>query len=424
MTEVTEIGRKLSELAEALKATGNKSRFFDNWNWQSTPLNVDDLAMIAESLSVQFSALNINTITLQNQAAVDRMYPALEIARHTTVPNLFGGPQAAEALITLFYAVEVLLHNLSPDADLKMLGGLSLKLRNRATQAIQRIEEAVSSIDGIEQKLTNIEQAHDAAEELPFTQAQLAEALVVIEQQQRTLQKLEVSAAESAEKATANNERTAELVATAESYLEKIQGAYRAVTSQGLAQAFKAQQESLNRSMLLWVFLLLASLSVAGLIAHERFPHVAAALSGKPDWGIVVIHLVLSVLSLSAPVWFAWVATTQIGQRFRLSEDYAYKAAISAAYEGYRTEAARLDPLLEAQLCASDLGRLDELPLRLIDNHVSGSPFHEFLRSSEFKQAAAAVPGLTDRAIALLHRFAPGWKSSSIEGDKTPLKAD
>jgi hypothetical protein len=53
--------------------------------------------------------------------------------------------------------------------------------------------------------------------------------------------------------------------------------------------------------------------------------------------------VVLSLLSIGAPIWLAWQATKQIGQRFRLSEDYAFKASISRAYEGFRREAARID---------------------------------------------------------------------------------
>lgn len=46
-------------------------------------------------------------------------------------------------------------------------------------------------------------------------------------------------------------------------------------------------------------------------------------LAKAPDASIsmIVVNLLLSLLSVGAPVWFAWLATKQIGQRFRLAED-------------------------------------------------------------------------------------------------------
>ncbi|MFX8523854.1 hypothetical protein ABTM10_20480, partial [Acinetobacter baumannii] len=75
----------------------------------------------------------------------------------------------------------------------------------------------------------------------------------------------------------------------------------------------------------------------------------------------------------------------QIGQRFRLAEDYAFKASISRAYEGFRREAARFDKDMEARLLASALTRLDELPLRLVEPTSHGSPWHELATSDTVK---------------------------------------
>jgi len=93
----------------------------------------------------------------------------------------------------------------------------------------------------------------------------------------------------------------------------------------------------------------------------------------------------------------AWIATKQIGQRFRLVEDYAYKASVAKAYEGYRKEAVRIDKDLEARLFASALTRLEEAPLRLIEEKTPGSPWHEFVESDAFHQALKSVQGFSDQ---------------------------
>lgn len=68
----------------------------------------------------------------------------------------------------------------------------------------------------------------------------------------------------------------------------------------------------------------------------------------------------------------------QIGQRFRLAEDYAFKATVAKAYEGYRKEAARHnDPELEKKLFTLALTRLEEPPLRLIEKATPGTPLQD-----------------------------------------------
>ncbi|MNV99006.1 hypothetical protein D3C71_1943230 [compost metagenome] len=82
-------------------------------------------------------------------------------------------------------------------------------------------------------------------------------------------------------------------------------------------------------------------------------------------------------------MWFAWVSTKQIGQRFRLAEDYGFKASVAKAYEGYRKEAARIDEAFEAKLFSIALTRLDEAPLRTVEAETPGSPWHELFANAK-----------------------------------------
>src|SRR5690606_11815180 len=103
-----------------------------------------------------------------------------------------------------------------------------------------------------------------------------------------------------------------------------------------------------------------------------------------------------------APLWFAWIATKQINQRFRLSEDYAYKASVAKAYEGYRREAAKIDTIFEARLFSSALERLEEAPLRLVEEEMHGSPWHELFTSKPFRDALETIPEFRDSIINLM----------------------
>lgn len=404
MNDAKELFDGLTLLSAALRAQPNKTRFSDHWSWQAPPLNTEDLALITDQLSQRVGALRWETEDEQRAARLASMSAAVLVCHTTTVPNLFSGFQAIDSIMSVLFAVEKTVEKLSETVDFRLLSVGAQLIKRKAGTANARLTAAVESIDGIDKKLTDIETAYQAAEDLPFTQKQLTEALREVELQQKAAQKHEIAAGLSAAEAALKKvalDKTAEDV---ENYLSNIKDAYRAVTSQGLAQAFRDREHALNRSMLIWVLGLLAALSAAGIIGAERFPHVIAAVTGKPEWGVVLVNVTLAAFTVAPAVWFAWVSTKQIGQRFRLAEDYAYKAAISAAYEGYRLEAARLDPLLEAQLFASALARLDELPLRLIEQNVAGSPLQDLIKSIEFKQAADSIPGFMERVLSVLKR--------------------
>ena len=140
---------------------------------------------------------------------------------------------------------------------------------------------------------------------------------------------------------------------------------------------------------------------------------------------VLIPNLALSLLSVGAPVWFAWLLTKQIGQRFRFSEYYAFKASVSRAYEGFRREAARFDKEMGGvKLLSSALIRLDELPLRLVEAESHGSPWHEIASSNTVKQAVRTVPnfaeqvkGLAAKALAVPQRGKTQPKPKSEEDE-------
>ena len=128
-----------------------------------------------------------------------------------------------------------------------------------------------------------------------------------------------------------------------------------------------------------WVAGLVIALCAGGGIGYYRVSLMQGLIDRNVSSGALVINLILAIFSIAAPVWFAWIATKQIGQRFRLSEDYAFKASVARAYEGYRREAAKFDESFSARLFSSALDRLEEAPLRFVEHETFGSPWHEAL---------------------------------------------
>ncbi|MFP1453590.1 hypothetical protein ACLB1N_32520 [Escherichia coli] len=87
----------------------------------------------------------------------------------------------------------------------------------------------------------------------------------------------------------------------------------------GLAGAFQDKAEKLNRSIRWWVCGLIGALVAGAAVGYTRLHALEAYLSNPDASGIkLAIQLLLSILSVGAPLWFAWLATKQIGQRFRL----------------------------------------------------------------------------------------------------------
>lgn len=410
--------KALKDLEAGIEALPPGANFSDNWAWQAPPLDKSDLRYSAFLLAERLESVDWSAN--EDAAEVfDDLTPKVDKALKIVVPNLYAGPQASVSIATLLSSINLQMDaQVLPD-QLRSSLLLPASLKNSVSAASSRLKNSNDAIDGIDEKLRVINRAYDAAERLPATQDDIAQALKEIETVKAEADELTVAAKLSSVESDARQKKLESATEQAQATLDKLEDAYRVAISQGLAKAFTDKASSLNRSMLLWVVALIGGLLAAGTIAHSRFPEILRAVTGQPDWGVVSINIVLGALTLAPAIWLSWVATKQIGQRFRLSEDYAYKAALSAAYEGYRSEAARLDPLFEARLFSTALARLDELPLRLVESDVHGSPWHEFLSSVEFKQAVDAVPAVKDRLLAI---FRPSKPTSA--NDPQPPKAD
>ncbi|WP_273430875.1 hypothetical protein, partial [Chitinibacter tainanensis] len=380
------LSNKLRELSKALQGLPQTSKLSDSWSWQSPSLDKRDFAFMARLLADKIDSVDWG----DNEDAkeiFDDLTPKVENATQHSAANLFSGPQAGDALSAFLYSIEVQIESQLTPAQIKASLLLPSALSRSATVAQKRLDEATTTIENVENKVTAINAAFEAAQNLPLTMADLNSAIKEIELSKHNATKSEGEAERQLAEITKIKTSLEEVKKEANETLNRVNQAYRAATSQGLAQAFSEKSAQLNQTMFYWAFILLCALLVAGLLAHERFPQIISAIKEKPDWGILLVNLTLGAASIAPAVWLAWVATKQVGQRFRLAEDYGYKAALSTAYEGYRNEASRLDPLFEAQLFSTALGRLDELPLRLIERDVHGSPMHELLKSAEFKEA-------------------------------------
>lgn len=340
---------------------------------------------------------------------------ALQWTRANSIPQLMShnAQSALPALTLTLSAVEkALVPFVEVDKKLALENGKAL--RRTATQIRgmeSRLRELAPKTASVETMVERIERAYEAADQLPADLENLNEARLRIDAMSSEAEKDRgqiLTAKEAVEVVQLNLKDIAE---EASAVLKQCESVYSSATSVGLAAAFSERSRKLDSSMWFWVVGLIGSLVVGGAVGSGQLKALSGLLTQPSASGaLITLNILLSVLSIGAPVWFAWLATKQVGQRFRLSEDYAFKASISRAYEGYRREAARIDPDLEAQLLQSALSRLDEQPLRLVESASYGSPWHELLSSDLLKEAVKIVPGFKDKVVEMA--------SSSLVGVK------
>lgn len=392
-------------------------------NWSFPGITRRELVATVESLSKLIRERGSDDLGAHDGQIAD-YGRRLQFLRSHTVPQIWGS--AAAAVPTFLHTLDGLRQAVEPVlvTDAGTAGDtvkLTARIRTRATALEARLNEVEPRSAKLIDMVTRIEHAYDAADQLPADLEQLAQDRARMAELLKDAESDRVSTAAARETATKHSADLASRLNEAETILKQCHLAYAAATSQGLAAAFTARSKALDISMWIWVGGFVAALAFGAFVGSQRL-HELSELMKNPSLtiGTAILNLLLAALSLGAPIWFGWLANKQIGQRFRLSEDYAFKASVSSAYEGYRREAARFDKDMEARLLSSALTRLDEQPLRFVEANSHGSPWHELASSDLIKSAMNSVPGFTEivresarDALGALKSVAPAAKDST-----------
>ncbi|MBA5203516.1 hypothetical protein H2Y57_07435 [Pectobacterium aroidearum] len=388
----SELENIISEINTTVLSTEPLNIAHDDWSVPGITKNelinkAQEIIILIDSVSGDFFEDSNDILTNYKSS--------LEFLTENTIPNMWGN--ASKSVPSYLITLDGLKKELKKYFNRNHSADLQKAVRQiRALEA--RLKEVEPKSASLSSMVERIEHAFNTAEQLPADMELLNEAREKIKN--------------IIEKSDSNAERVASvkedsgiilselkiMKKSAEEILHRCETAYAASTSVGLAAAFSERSSALNKSMWFWIIGLIIALITAAIFGSYNVQSLLVA-SGQPQpsASVITTRLFLSALSICGPVWFAWLATKQIGQRFRLSEDYAFKASISRAYEGFRSEASRIDKNLESKLLASALSRLDELPLRLVETETHGSPYHELLTSDVIKKALKVVPGFSDR---------------------------
>ncbi|EOC0061995.1 hypothetical protein ACMSYZ_001181 [Cronobacter turicensis] len=412
--KLNELKEKLDNLHTALDGLQfQRDDLIDLGAYTFPFLHSTDLVYFPKMLSEKISKMGKYEPSNEDLDVIESLIYDLERAQpnidHITHGNSSVSQTAVYSYLLSMLYISIEINELFSFAVLKDKDLLPKKIISRLElyhSGLASIEEKSGSIEG---KIKTINEAYDAAENLPTTLKMLRDTNQEIDDLKRTsssdyseiekklklaqdgakeIEELKDTAAKLSQDAIAEaKDYLSKLRDEAQTYIDRCEEAFRTTTSKGLAGAFQDKAEKLNLSIRYWVGGLIAALIAGACVGYLRLNALETYLSNPDSSGVkLAIQLILSFLSVGAPLWFAWLSTKQIGQRFRLAEDYEFKASVSKAYEGYRREAVQLDSDFSQRLFGNALTRLEEPPLRFVEEKTHSSPIMEMLSSDNFRK--------------------------------------
>jgi len=235
---------------------------------------------------------------------------------------------------------------------------------NRAEQSAK---ESTSSAAAISEE-------HEAtAEMVEKTKALLAEAQTAHENLKMVLDHL----AKSDEIATGHEKRVADLTGELQNLVLRVEGLLPGATSAGLASSFNKQRSRFTSPQRQWLRTFVVCIGVLVVLALPSFlAAIGLNWSGQrtdESWSAAWRNLVLRLPIVFPVVWLAIYAGRNYMMSLRMEEDYAYKEAISTAFEGYKREMEKIGadesekPTPITILCTNILRAISERPGRIYE---------------------------------------------------------
>lgn len=385
----------LNEISGALSSLANQIQtqlpdfpsFAEHWNWQQpgvTKYDIIDRINRTIDLLISIENSDIDDAFFQRLSK----FPAtINFIVANTLPQMPGGSSyfGYISIISMLDAIEALTKPLSPkepgwqEIQDKNLFPAQLKKRlDTANRGISNVEKQAANL---ETKIRTINEAHQAANALPASLAGLDDARTRFEDGGKFIVKIKSEIDKSYKDINEYKDKIEKLLFRSQELTGSIDAVHSAATRQGLGKSFQERADSLKFSTYVLMFILAGILFIVGWISHNRINYVEKLLT-LPNLSLQIIwaNVVLTGIGVAAPIWFAWLLTRQISQRFRLAEDYGFKASVAKAYEGYRRETQEVgDAELQKRLLSIALDRVQEPPLNHIEREESSSPVHDLL---------------------------------------------
>jgi hypothetical protein len=397
MPEVQNAADLLKQITDALELSATQSlvqnphenSYMEVWGWNMPGISKYEFAQLLRSVTISVDAMSKKEVSVADFQTLS-LYPGrIQYFTTNALQNLPGG-HAQLVYATAQSIVEGLRSILSKyidnDFTVKLLehkSALPAQQIKKLLETEKKITKIQAESDGLEGKIRAINDSHSAAELLPETMSSLNEAIKDID-----ASKLKAVAANSEIDRVAKSivdalERIKLFEIEAASLVGQTKTAKAAAVTEGLGAAFAKRASNLTATSWGLSVALAITLGIGAYLSAQRIEFVHTIMK-QPSISLELlwVNVSLTLISVGGPIWFAWFLTKQIGHRFRMAEDYGFKASIAKAYEGYLSEAKKFgDPELEKRLFSLALDRLEEPPLRFVERATPGTPMQEILGS-------------------------------------------
>lgn len=182
-------------------------------------------------------------------------------------------------------------------------------------------------------------------------------------------------------------------------------------TSAGLASAFREQKARFDRPQLYWLITFVTSVALllaAGLVG---LPGLTTA-NEVTSWDSILRHIVNRLPLVGPLVWLGIYSGRNYMLALRMQDEYAFKEAISATFEGYKREMASIQapdtatkPLLA--LCENVLTTLAQRPGRIYEGqHEDITPLAPVSKAIG-ETAAKLADKIGDIAVKAMEKIKP-----------------
>lgn len=156
--------------------------------------------------------------------------------------------------------------------------------------------------------------------------------------------------------------------------LKAIEALLPGATSAGLAHAFDERRKTFLTPSVRWQWLFVGSVISLVLLSLTGLLHVYSVGDGLTYDSLLRLWLARLPIA-GALIWLALYASRESALAKRLEEDYGYKAAVAASFQGFHKQMSEIagsangdSPLVK--LCADTLATLAMPPGRIYDKHA------------------------------------------------------
>ena len=204
--------------------------------------------------------------------------------------------------------------------------------------------------------------------------------------------------AKSDEISTGHEKRVEALSAELQGLIGRVEGLLPGATSASLASSFNKQRSRFTGPQKQWLWMFVICIGLLVILALPTFlSAIGWVHPTEQSWRSLTFRLPI-VLPI---IWLAIYAGRNYMMSLRMEEDYAYKEAISTAFEGYKREMEKIgaaegeNPTPITILCTNILRAISERPGRIYEGRQK-----DINLLTEFQELAEKSADLSKKKLA------------------------